>query len=191
VPVVPKQWDVVFVGRFVEKKGIDDLLSALASIRAAKPRAVLIGDGPLEPQMRARAADLGVQATFLGAQPPAEVARHLAASRMLVAPSRTARDGDTEGLPTTILEAAAVGLPVVSTRHSGIPEAVVDGETGLLGAEADPVALAGNIARLLDDEDLRRRLGRAARERVRARFDLSAQTERLEALYDEVTANTP
>jgi glycosyltransferase involved in cell wall biosynthesis len=184
----PKDWDVAFVGRLVEKKGADDLLSALAMSRA---RAVLIGTGPLEDALRRRAAALGVDATFRGALPPAGVEAHLRASRMLAAPSRTARDGDSEGLPTTVLEAAALGLPVVATRHSGIPEAVRHGETGLLSAEADPAALAGNITRLLADGPLRARLGARGRAYVSAQFDLTRQSARLEALYDRVSGAAP
>ena len=186
---VTKQWDVVFIGRFVEKKGVDDLLAALAGLAPARPRAVFIGAGPLLPGMRAYARELGVDATFLGVQPPDEVRRVLLASRLLAAPSRTARDGDTEGLPTTVMEAAALGLPVVSTQHSGIPEAVVDGETGLLGAEGDRVGLAANLSRLLDDEGLREKLGQQARALMLAKFDLRAQTDRLEQIYDEVAGS--
>lgn len=184
-PVVPKRWDVAFVGRFVPKKGVDDLLSALASMHAPRPRALFVGDGPLEAEMRARAGRLRLDATFLGSHPPEVVQRHLAESRMLVAPSKTAPDGDTEGLPTTILEAAALGLPVVATRHSGIPEAVSDGVTGLLCPEADPAALAQAIGRLLGDAPLRRRLGAQGHRRVVEQFDLAEQTRRLERLYDE------
>jgi len=187
----PKQWDVVFIGRFVEKKGVDDLLAALAGLAPARPRAVFIGAGPLLPGMRAYARELGVDATFLGMQTPDEVRRVLLASRLLAAPSRTARDGDTEGLPTTVMEAAALGLPVVSTHHSGIPEAVLDGETGLLSAEGDRVGLAANLSRLLDDPDLRDRLGRQARALMTAKFDLMKQTARLEDIYDEVAATYP
>ena len=182
-------WDVVFVGRFVAKKGVDDLISALA--RLQRPRAVLIGDGPLREKMRAYAGELGVDATFPGALPPAAVARHLASSRVLAAPSKTAPDGDSEGLPTTILEAATLGIPAVATRHSGIPEAVLDGSTGLLGAEGDVTALAANLARLLADEGLRSRLGAGARAQVEAHFDLKRQSERLEDLYDELTGPRP
>ncbi|MEV1145996.1 glycosyltransferase, partial [Micromonospora sp. NPDC049799] len=184
----PKRWDVAFVGRFVAKKGIDDLVEAVGLLAPERPRVVFIGSGPLEKPLRARAAHLGLDATFLGAQPPAEVARHLAASKLLAAPSKTAPDGDTEGLPTTVLEAASLGLPVVSTYHSGIPEAVVHGETGLLGAEGDRHALAANIRRLLGDGTLRDRLGREGRRHVEDRFDLHAQTRRLERLYDDAVA---
>ena len=185
LPDVPKRWDVAFVGRFVEKKGADDLLAALASLGGAK--AVFIGDGPLLAEMRAYAARLRVDATFLGAQPADEVYRLLGESRLLAAPSRTARDGDTEGLPTTIVEAAALGLPVVATVHSGIPEAVLDGSTGLLGPEGDREALAANLRKLLDDPALQRGMGAAARAHAVAHFDVAVQTRRLEDLYDEVT----
>lgn len=189
LPMVPKRWDVAFVGRLVAKKGVDDLLTALARIDSPRPRALFIGDGPLLPEMRARAESLRVDATFVGSRPPDAVQRHLAEARMLAAPSKTAPDGDTEGLPTTILEAAALGLPVVATRHSGIPEAVLDGRTGLLTPEADPEALAGSLRRLLGDAGLRHRLGARGREHVAAHFDLTSQNRRLEDLYDEVASH--
>ncbi|MEV6300548.1 glycosyltransferase [Actinoplanes sp. NPDC051861] len=190
LPMLPKRWDVVFVGRFVAKKGVDDLLTALSGMHSPRPRALFIGDGPLEAQTRARAEDLRLDATFMGGQPPATVQRHLAESRMLVAPSKTAPDGDTEGLPTTILEAAALGLPVIGTRHSGIPEAVVHEETGLLVGEARPAELGAAMSRLLGDAELRRRLGGQARRRVTTSFNLREQTRGLELLYDEATAAT-
>lgn len=188
VPAAPaKQWDVTFVGRFVAKKGVDDLLTALSRV-PGRPRALLIGTGPLEPALREQAAVLGVDATFAGARTPDEVHADLARSRILAAPSRTAADGDSEGLPTTILEGAALGLPVVATWHSGIPEAVRHDETGLLGPERDPDALAANIGALLADPALAARLGERGRAYVTEHFDLARQSLRLEDLYDELTA---
>ncbi|OJF09501.1 glycosyltransferase [Couchioplanes caeruleus] len=182
-PAVPKRWDVAFVGRLVAKKGVADLLTALSATPA---RAVIIGTGPLEGPLRRQAAELGVDATFLGALPHAEALSHVRASRIFAAPSRTAPDGDSEGLPTTILEASALGVPVVATRHSGIPEAVRHLETGLLCAEGDSAALAAHIGRLLTDDALRARLGANGRAHVTEGFDLSRQSRRLEAHYDDV-----
>jgi colanic acid/amylovoran biosynthesis glycosyltransferase len=183
VPDVPKQYDVAFVGRFVEKKGADDLIAALASVKA---KALFIGDGPRFAEMQGYARSLNVDATFLGARPADEVYRLLAQSRLLAAPSRTAADGDSEGLPTTVVEAMALGLPVVSTHHSGIPEAVTDGVTGLLGPEGDREALTANLRKLLDDPALQASMGKAARARAEADFDAAKQSSRLEDIYDEV-----
>lgn len=187
-PLVPKKWDVVFVGRFVEKKGIDDLVEALGMLGRPGPRALFVGSGPLAEPIRDRSAELGLDATFVGAADPAAVGRYLAESHLLAAPSKTASNGDAEGLPTTVLEAASMGLPVVATYHSGIPEAVVPGETGLLCAEGDRAALADNIRRLLADDSTRVRLGSQARRHVAAHFDLAKQTRLLEELYDSVAA---
>ncbi len=183
-----KDWDVLFVGRFVEKKGIDDLIEALALLPGIRPRALFIGDGPLWESIRRRAAELDLDATFLGMREPAVVHEHMAASKILVSPSRTAADGDVEGLPTVILEASSRGVPVISTYHSGVPEAVADGETGLLCHERDRPALAAAIDRLLTDEQTRLRLGDAARRRAEADFDIAVQTRRLEDLYDMVVS---
>lgn len=180
------EWDVLFVGRFVAKKGLDDLTAALAQISDLKPKVAFVGTGPLEPAVKAQALEYDIDATFLGFQPSAEVTRHMAQSRVFASPSKTAPNGDTEGLPTTILEAASHGLPAVSTFHSGIPEAVVDGETGLLCAEGDQNALAANLRRILTEDGLRDRLGAAARAHVEANFDLAKQTLLLEDLYDSV-----
>ena len=189
--VAPRMWDVTFVGRFVAKKGIDDLIEAIGMMPVPRPRVLLVGAGPLEAALRARAFDLRLDATFLGEQPPDVVRTCLTESAMLVSPSKTAPNGDAEGLPTTILEAGALGVPVVSTWHSGIPEAVVDGETGLLAREGDRSALAGHIGRLLVDEEFRARLGRQARQRIRTHFDVSTQAGVLENLYESALASAP
>src|SRR5262245_29574211 len=184
----PKNWDVIFVGRFVAKKGVDDLIAALGMVSGRRPRALFVGAGPLAATMRHRAEELGVDATFVGMQEPVAVRRYLAESRVFAAPSKTAPDGDAEGLPTTVLEAASLGLPTVATAHGGIPEAVVPGVTGLLCDEGDRPTLAANIERLLADDVLRERLGRQARQHVAENFDIRTQTARLEALYDAIVS---
>jgi len=178
---------VLFVGRLVEKKGCADLIEAMRRVQADDPsvRLVVIGDGPLRGDLERRAA--GLRADFLGPRPPDEVLRQMKRASLFALPSRTARSGDAEGLPFVILEAQSVGLPVVSTFHAGIPEAVVDGQTGLLCDEGDVGALAANILTVMRSEETRRAFGTAARERMVANFDLRKQTAKLEAIYDRVT----
>lgn len=175
---------VLHVGRLVEKKGTADLIAALAGM--AGVRLVVIGDGPLRAQLQHQAGELGVKAQFLGAQNVGEVAEWMRRATLLVMPSVTARDGDAEGLPNVVVEGAASGIPVVATRHSGIPEAVEDGVTGYLVREGDRRALAARIGVVLESADLRREMGFAARALAVERFDQVGQAERLEAIYDEV-----
>jgi glycosyltransferase involved in cell wall biosynthesis len=175
---------ILHVGRLVEKKGTTVLIDALA--RLSEARLVVIGDGPERARLERQAAGLCGRVRFLGALEPAAVVEWMQRAALLAAPSVTARDGDSEGLPTVIVEAAACGMPVVATLHSGIPEAVVDGETGFLAPEHDAAAVAERIARLLGSADLRARMGAAARRLAEDKFDLRRQTARLEGIYDEV-----
>ena len=122
---------------------------------------------------------------MLGARDGAEVSEWMQRASLLAVPSMTARNGDAEGLPTVTVEAAASWLPVVGTWHSGIPEAVVDGETGFLVPENDPESLAGRIALLLGSAELRERMGRSARAMAETKFDLRRQTAQLEDMYDD------
>nr|WP_284234481.1 glycosyltransferase [Arenivirga flava] len=182
-------WDVIFVGRFVEKKGLIELLEAVELLAERAPlRVALIGDGPMKDEVAKKAAASRANIILLGALSPAEVAHHLAASRMLVAPSKQASDGDCEGLPTVVVEAAAAALPVVATLHSGIPEAVLDGRTGLLSPEGDVARLAANIMMLFENHNLASDLGRQGRAFVENAFDMSKQTAILETYYEDISA---
>ena len=160
------------VGRFVEKKGFAHLLRALAIAGDRTPLAVrLVGDGPLRGELESLAASLGLGArvSFAGWRSSAEVAEEMARADLLVVPSVTARDGDMEGLPIVIVEAMATGLPIVGTRHSGIPEVVEDGVTGRLVDEGDAAALAEALVEV-SDGGRRRTLAAAARARVETAF---------------------
>jgi glycosyltransferase involved in cell wall biosynthesis len=184
-PSTPEPGLVLHVGRLVEKKGTALLLQAMAQLDA---KLVVIGDGPLRPALERQAAALGLgqRVIFVGSLPPDEVAGWMARAWVLAAPSVTARDGDSEGLPTVIAEAAAAALPVVVSDHSGLPEAVIEGETGFIVPEGDASALARALADLLAFPDLRARLSAAARLLAEERFDSARQAAGLERLYDQV-----
>jgi glycosyltransferase involved in cell wall biosynthesis len=157
----------------------------MAAIAGA--RLVVIGDGPLRSALERRA---GAAVQFLGALPTGEVAQWMRRAAVLAAPSLTAADGDAEGLPNVVVEAAASGLPVVATRHSGIPEAVEDGKTGFLVPEGDAAALGARLGELLGSEALRREMAAKARRLAEEKFDRARLTERLERIYDELAGRS-
>ena len=147
---------LVTIARLVEKKGVEYVLRALAQVRtSARVEYTIIGDGPLRPQLEALAGAVSsaVDVRFVGWRHQDEVATTLQSAHVLVAPSVTAADGDQEGTPVAILEAQASGLPVISTRHSGIPEIVQDGVSGRLVDERNAPALAAAIAEIVGTPD--------------------------------------
>ena len=184
---------LLFVGRFVEKKGIDTLLAAMRLVAASNPaiRLEIAGSGPLHHHMRTQASDLpGV--TFLGWQTPDQLAARLASCSAMVVPSQQAANGDCEGLPTVVLEALRAGVPVVATRHAGIPEIITDGETGLLVKERDPAALAAAILRHYAMGDAAQTFVNAGQKRLRVDFDAAQQSRRLQQiLLDAAPVNRP
>ena len=180
----PEQAGPVFVavGRLVDKKAPRLTIEAFAHVLASHPDARLrfIGDGPLRAQCEVLAQSrCGSAVEFLGAQPHHVVVRELHAARAFVQHSVVAPDGDMEGMPVSVIEAGASGLPVVSTRHSGISDVVVDGVTGFLVDEGDVDAMAAKMSELAVQPALAGALGRAARRRVEARFGIDAAIDRL------------
>jgi colanic acid/amylovoran biosynthesis glycosyltransferase len=170
------------VGRMVEKKAPQITLRAFAeAARGRDAHLTFIGDGPLLEDCRALATDLGVagQVTFTGALPHDAVRAHLTTTEVFLQHSVTAKDGNTEGLPTAIQEALACGCITLSTRHAGIPEAVEDGVNGLLVAEWDETGFAERIGQILDMPD-RAGMARAARATAEAKFDNAKGLARVE-----------
>lgn len=185
---------VVFVGRFVEKKGCEYLLRALGKLTAqGKPvRGVLLGDGPLRPQIEQAARDSGAPVEFKGFLPLPEVRDWLGRASLVVVPSVTAANGDSEGLPTVILEAQAMGTPVVATRHAGNAEGVAEGRSALLVDERDVDGLAQAIRFLVDSPQTVEAFGAEGRVFVTANFSIASQVAGLERIYDRVrTGTTP
>ena len=176
---------ILHVGRLVEKKGTALLLRAFREVRERYPHArlVIVGEGPLRLRLQAMAAP-GVE--FTGALPPEDVADWLSRAELLAAPSVTAGDGDAEGLPTIVLEAAAAALPAIVSDHAGLPEAVAHEATGLVVPEGQVDALASALDALLASPELRARMGAAARRRAETMFDAETQAASLEDLYDRV-----
>ena len=170
------------VGRAVDKKGFDDLLHALARIPPGRHWQLLhVGDGPRLPALKELAKELGIddRIRWLGPQAHAVVLGAYRAADIFVLPSRIASDGDRDGLPNVLLEAQSQRLACVSTRVSGIPELIVDGETGLLVAPRAPDELAAALARLIADPVLRGSLGEAGFERTTTLFSLDGGADRL------------
>jgi len=181
---------VLFVGRLVEKKGCTYLLRAMASVQQTYPDCLLtvIGDGPLRSHLESQAKELGLACRFLGAQPAAIVREHLRATHIFCAPSVTAENGDSEGLGIVFAEAQAMGIPVVSSLHGGIPEVVAHGRTGLLVNERDHESLAAAITSLLGDTSLWEQFRHGARAHIEHSFDLAKQTAELETIYQDLMA---
>jgi colanic acid/amylovoran biosynthesis glycosyltransferase len=176
---------IVFVGRLVEKKGCAYLLQAMAQVQREHPKAktIVIGDGPLRGSLETMAQQLGMSCQFLGSQDSSTVREWMARARVFCAPSVTAANGDSEGLGMVFAEAQAIGTPVVSFAHGGIPEVVLHEETGLLAKERDVNELASEILRLLKDDSLWSRFRDRGVAAIGERFDVRRQTARLEEFY--------
>lgn len=184
----PERRYILCVGRHTEKKGIDTLLRAFARIAPKHPDVTLlqVGTGSLTARLHvlAKTLDIEKRVEFLGSQPHETVINLMKGAEIFALPSQTAKNGDSEALGIVFNEASACGIPVVSTWHGGIPEAVLDGETGFLVPEKEDAALAEKLDLLLGDRGLGEKMGKRGREWVCDAFDIRRQTDQLEAIYD-------
>ncbi len=178
------------VGRFIGKKSPMSTIKAFAKVKAAVPDANLIMIGKkdnLFAQCESLSRELNIEDAiqFPGIKTPAEIARYMQEATVFVQHSVTAANGDKEGTPNTILEAAASELPIVSTYHAGIPEAVVNGKTGWLVKEHDVDGMAGYMLQLLRDPQQAQDMGRAGRQHIEQQYNLKTQIKKLfEVLKD-------
>jgi len=180
---------VVMVGRFVEKKGFEYGVRAFAEAlrRGARGELLLVGGGEREPRLRALIDELalGDSVRLLGVLPSGEVARLLATSDVVMAPSVVGIDGNRESGVIALKEGSAAGCAVLGTYHGGIPEIIEDGVTGYLVPERDVRTLAERLHRLLVDRTLVTRMGLAGRVKMEREYDLTKQVAELEQRYDE------
>lgn len=191
-PAAGRTDEVLAVGRLVPKKGFDDLIRAVAESarRGTGIEVRVIGEGPERVTLEALADRLGVAGMirFTGAADSSEVAGAMRSAAVLAVPSVVTADGDRDALPTVVLEAMAAGLPVVATDVNGLPEMVVDGESGLVVPARAPDALAGAVAGLLPDRERRDRLAAAGRQRVERLFDVRDSVSQLGDLFSDATS---
>jgi colanic acid/amylovoran biosynthesis glycosyltransferase len=184
---------IVAIGRLIAKKGFADLIRACALLveRGRSFRCEIFGEGPLENQLRAQIEELGLQERIQlpGPKPQHELRARLGAASVFVLPSVPEIDGGMDNLPTVIMEAMATGLPVVSTTIGGIPEMVVENETGFLVQPDDAVALAGAIEKVTKDRLLAQRLGEASYERAQNLFSIEKNVREFCELLDTNTRN--
>jgi colanic acid/amylovoran biosynthesis glycosyltransferase len=188
----------IHIGRLVPKKSPVELVEAFSvAVRevglAVDLSLTIVGDGPLRSKVLQRAAELGVsdRVHLTGALPHGEAMNLLAHSQICTQHSVTDPDGDQEGQPVSLVEAAAMGLPIVSTYHSGIPGIVLDGRTGYLVAEHDVAAMGRRIAALARQPATREEFGAAARRHVEQDFSLERETTKLIVLLRRAAARSP
>lgn len=188
-PTFPQE--ILCIGRFVEKKGHRILLEAFAGLGEGYPAHLkLIGDGPLRPAIKAQIDALGLHAkvTLTGWLEPDAVQRELARASALVLPSVIASDGDTEGLPTALLEAGALALPVISTNTGGVSELISSNALGFVLPPRQVAPLTHSMRSCLEAPVDAREKALRLQTKIRTEFDCAKQTGALEALYDQAIA---
>ncbi len=182
-------WRCVQASRLIAKKGLATTLGAFAQFAKRFPKAKLTfaGDGPLRDTAWKTVVDLGLaeRVKFTGFLSQPELRSLYDKSHFFLHPSETPESGDQEGVPNAMLEAMALGLPILATTHGGIPEAVENGISGMLVAERDHEALARELIALAEDPARYQAMSKAAADRVRAMFDLKVTAGALESFYDE------
>lgn len=181
---------IVAIGRLIEKKGFADLIDAcrLLKERGKSFRCEIIGEGPLEKDLRQLVDQLDLQkrVQLLGPKPQHEIAEHLAAGTVFVLPSTIDPDGGMDNLPTVIMEAMATGLPVISTAIGGIPEMVVENETGILVPAGDAAALSRAIEKVIVDLSFARQLGENGQKRAGELFSIEKNARSLVRIFEEL-----
>ncbi len=183
-----KENRVVFAGRMVEKKGIDLIVQALIELtqEGFKPihdwQFFFLGSGALWDQARSQLMHSGIHAEFPGWVSPEQIRVYLSSAKLVLVPSKMASNGDCEGLPMIALEGMMSGAAIISSDHAGLPEAVLDGQTGWIFKEGNKQAFKACLKKALSDFDEVARFGDAGRKRALEQFNLKIQSKKLETL---------
>jgi colanic acid/amylovoran biosynthesis glycosyltransferase len=182
-------WRFVQACRLIEKKGLRTSLLAFSKFAARHPQSsfTIAGEGPLRSELEAQAGALGIdeKVSFPGFVSQAQLRELFRHSHIFLHPSERGADGNQEGVPNSMLEAMASGLPVFATEHGGIPEAIEHGKSGILVKEGDHDALARTLLEAAMSPDALTTIARGGAESVRQKFEQSAQTRKLEDYYFE------
>ncbi|MEM9907314.1 MAG: glycosyltransferase, partial [Cyanobacteria bacterium P01_D01_bin.44] len=188
---------LVSVSRLVEKKGLAYGIRAVSKLVKAQKVSNLeyhiIGDGDLRDELQQLVTDLGVseQIILWGQKRSDEVVNRLNQAHVLLAPSVTSKDGDMEGIPVVLMEAMAMGLPVISTYHSGIPELVENTVSGFLVPERDIDGLAGRIHYLIHHPEVAEAMGKAGQLKIERDYNLEKLNDQLEKMYQNLLCDAP
>jgi len=190
-----RKWDsgglkLITVARLDEKKGYEYSIKAVTKLIRANPgleiEYMIIGEGPLRTSLHNLIQNAGMsnRIRILGAMNQEELRAYLEIAHIFILSSSTSVDGDMEGIPVVLMEAQACGLPVVSTLHSGIPEVVLDGESGFLVPERDVDALSTKLEYLIQHPELWPEMGRCGRKFVEEKYDIKMLNSKLVRIYD-------
>ena len=183
-------WQILQACRLIDKKGVGSAIRAFSIFAREFPKAefIIAGKGPLQPELQALAQKLGVagKVHFCGFLSQSDLRRLYGRAHIFIHPSETPPDENQEGVPNSILEAMATGLPIIATRHGGIPEAVTENLNGFLSDERDIKSLGRSMVALANSPELYARFSAAARLAVAENFDQEITNRELERIYEEV-----
>ncbi|MCM3569379.1 glycosyltransferase [Neobacillus mesonae] len=178
---------IISVARLVEKKGIHYGIDAVTELikKGYNIELSIIGDGPLKQDLEVRITEnnMNNHIKILGWKTQEEIIQLLKKADLFLAPSITSKDGDMEGIPVVLMEAMAMGKPIISTYHSGIPELIIDNENGWLVPERDVESLSKKIAYAIDNHINWEQIGKAARRTVSEKHDINKLNKRLEKIF--------
>ena len=181
---------ILYAGRLIELKGVEYLIKSLPEVlqKQGGAKLVIVGSGPCRNDLVSLSERLNLEdkVMFLDAVSQEELARYYSVARVFVLPSIVSDEGETEGLGLVLLEAMASGVPVIGTGVGGIPDIIIDGETGLLALEKNPHDLAEKILRLWSDEDLRKRVTEKGFDFVKKVFSWGVVARKFKKIYEDV-----